>query len=361
MQPSDTASQPAGYSSRGKSTAGCLVVLTTVGVVMAGVAYFVLRGQPPGGRRTGDAVFDLSRAAIPRNEILSGGVPIDGIPALTRPTIEPGDQQTLVSADDRVVGVVIDGEARAYPLRVLAQHEIVNDEIAGRPVAVTYCPLCDSVAVFDRRLDGKAVEFGVSGRLYNSNVLMYDRGGTAKSLFSQLGAAAVAGPRLGAKLDTLPSELTTWSAWRRRHPQTGVLTGGGGPPRDYGLDPYAAYFATSELMFPVRNRDDRLPPKERVLGVWSGSTARAYPLRHFRDTATREQMVTLEQNLGQDRLTLTFDADSRTLRVSQASDGVRWMYSFWFAWAAFHPNSSIFTGASAPPRSDGVEARKQIR
>jgi len=289
--------------------------------------------------------FDLRSAVIPVNEIFAGGPPKDGIPALSDPEMLPADAARYLQPTDRVAGVALGGEARAYPLRILTQHEIVNDTVGKVPVAVTYCPLCDSVAVFDRRTALGLREFGVSGLLYNSNVLMYDRGGRPESLWSQMAGAGVSGPAGRVVLKTLPVDLTTWQDWVRRHPETKVLSTRTGHGRDYTRNPYRAYFATGRLMFPVRRTDRRLPPKTPVLGIWVEHQAKAYPVSVF-----GRQARTVQQQLGGKRLTIAFDPEAQSLRVVKADEGVEWVYAFWFAWYAFRPQTALFTGRELAAR-----------
>ena len=281
--------------------------------------------------------FNLSNAIIPRNEIHAGGPPKDGIPALSNPAMIRPNQATYLNPADRVAGVAIGDDARAYPLKILNYHELVNTQVGGVPILVTYCPLCDSVAVFDRRVDGRTPEFGVSGLLYNSNVLMYDRGGQPESLWSQAAAKAVSGPAAGKSLKALPVELTTWQDWRERHPNTTVLSDRTGHARNYNVNPYARYFAGQRLMFPVRPMSDRLPAKTLVLGVWTEGESRAYPLAAFGE---RDQ--TLDQELDGRRFRIAYDARHRSVRVVAAEEGVEWMYAFWFAWHAFRPETEVF-------------------
>ena len=159
-----------------------------------------------GSGRRASKPFDFSDATVPVEEIHSGGPPKDGIPALSKPRLIAAGEATYLKPADRVIGVAIEGEARVYPIRILNYHEIVNDKIGGRPIAVTYCPLCDSAAVFDRETPRGVREFGVSGLLYNSNVLMYDRDEKAESLWSQLRTEAVTGVQVRNQLKLLPLE-----------------------------------------------------------------------------------------------------------------------------------------------------------
>ncbi len=284
-----------------------------------------------------DSHFDLGQATIPRSEIKSGGPPKDGIPALTSPKLLDADAATYLRDDDRVIGVVSGGEARAYPLAIMNHHEVVNDQISSTPVAVTYCPLCDSAAAFDRQTPLGEREFGVSGLLYNSNVLMYDRGGRPESLWTQVGAAGVSGPAADKPLEAIPVELTTWKDWRTRHPDTRVLSDKTGHRRDYRRNPYASYFRSPSLMFPAKPASDRLPAKAKVLGVWTDGAARAYPVSAFNKRRTR-----IEDTVGGKKVVIEFNPLAESMRVAEADEGARWMYSFWFAWYAFYPQTDVF-------------------
>lgn len=157
-----------------------------------------------------DGEISMENLQIPRDQVLAGGPPKDGIPALTDPAVIEGARAERMQSADRVIGVSINGEHRAHPLDILAWHEIVNDTLGGTPIAITYCPLCDSAVAFERTMEGQVLEFGVSGLLYQSNVLMYDRSGGAQSLWSQMAGRAVSGPFSGTRLPTVPVELTTW-------------------------------------------------------------------------------------------------------------------------------------------------------
>ena len=281
--------------------------------------------------------FDVSGALVPLNEIRSGGPPKDGIPALTNPAVIAASEVDFLQENDRVIGLLQDNLARAYPLKILNYHEIVNDSLGEISVAVTYCPLCDSAAAFDRLLDERPVEFGVSGLLYNSNVLMYDRSQGVESLWSQVKAKAIAGPCSGDSLEALPFELTTWSAWQSRYPDTTVMSIETGHLRRYDRNPYRSYFESDRLMFPAQPEDSRLPAKQRVLGAWSGDQTLAVPASAFSESRPK-----LDTTLDGKRLSVEFEADCQTMRVVAAEDGIQWMYSFWFAWSAMHPETQLY-------------------
>jgi len=316
--------------------AGLAFMLVIIGLMMIAVpdafvttSYAQYRAPHP--------QFDLSRATVNTREIRSGGPPKDGIPALTRPKFIDVARAEYLEGTDRVVGVVIDKKARAYPLAILNYHEIVNDTIENVPVAVTYCPLCDSVAVYDRRTPVGKREFGVSGLLYNSNVLMYDRGGKPESLWSQVKTQGISGPAANKQLTAIPCELTTWQSWKTRHPDSLVLSSNTGHQRDYSRNPYGNYFRNQRLMFPVAPADRRLPNKERVLGVWVGDTYRAYPESRFPAGQNK-----ISDRIGDKELTIAFDRNTRSIRVVSADKGISWLYSFWFAWYALHPDTTVY-------------------
>ena len=326
----------------------CAVVLAMLLVVPA-LLYLELGSHRPVGRdgnrafaqqgsaRRMPAAFDLAQVTVPRDQIFSGGPAKDGIPALSQPQLIAGKVASYLAPQDRIIGVVSGDHARAYPLKILNYHEIVNDSLGPVPVAITYCPLCDSAAVFDRRTVLGEREFGVSGLLYNSNVLMYDRSGKNDSLWSQLKAAGISGPGANQGLKLLPLDLTSWSKWLGRYPDTLVLSTETGHNRNYALSPYGSYFENDRLMFPAQPTSDRLPVKERVLGVWSGNAVRAYPLSAF----SRENRVA-EGRIDGKRLVVEYLPDAGSLRVAEAEHGVEWMYSLWFAWYAMHPETEVF-------------------
>jgi hypothetical protein len=283
--------------------------------------------------------FDVSDALVPPSTIARGGPPRDGIPAIARPRFVEATQSGLAETD-RVLGVMLDGVARAYPVKIMNWHEVVNDRIRGRPVAITYCPLCGTGMAFDARVAGREASFGVSGLLYNSDVLLYDRG--TESLWSQLMEQAVSGPLKGTRLTSVPLTHTTWAAWRRRHPATVVLSTETGFARDYARDPYAGYDKVPRLMFDVQHRDDRLPVKEWVLGVRMGGDAKAYPFATLARLTDREGL--LNDRLGGQAVQIRYD---RTHNSAEAFDAagrrLPSVMAYWFAWVAFHPKTSLLT------------------
>ena len=302
--------------------------------------------------------FDLSFALVPRDQILQGGPPRDGIPALTRPEGVRAGEATYLRPDDVVIGVALDGEARAYPLRILMWHEAANDVLGGTPIAVTYCPLCNSALVFDRRVAGRTLAFGVSGLLYESNVLLYDRaasGGT-ESLWNQIQMRAVTGPaaRAGQSLRLLPSSMTTWSAWRAQHPETTVLSTNTGFRRDYASSPYGPYFASDELMFPVekkqRRKVDRLKNKDPMALVSIGAEMKAYAVKDI--AAGANECGYVDDVVGGQRIRLyPTAADSSARVVTAHGDAVPVAYLYWFSLDALLDRFQLYEPRPASGRS----------
>jgi hypothetical protein len=250
-----------------------LVAAVIVGLVAAGAFAYDSYPQPQELSSGG-----TSGAIVPPDQIVSGGPPPDGIPSIDNPKFVSAANATWLSDDyDWVIGISYHGDIKAYPLQILVWHEIVNDMIGSVPVSVTYCPLCFATAAYVRVINGTTVQFGTSGKLYNNNLVMYDR--LTKSLWSQIWGKAIAGSLAGHALQRIPTDVMTWGEWKKLNPQTLVLSRQTGFFRDYGDDPYGgSYYETSQIWFPLSHLDMRLPPKTILLGVALGGTARAYAL-----------------------------------------------------------------------------------
>lgn len=302
------------------------------------LGFNILREQGSGAAAaSAEAAFDLENLTIPRDEMHRGGPAKDGIPAITDPDVAPVSEVDFLDPDDRVIGVTIDGQSRAYPIALLNWHEAVNDRLGDTPFAVTYCPLCDSVSVFDRRVDDEVLEFGISGLLYNSNVLLYDR--THDALWSQIGFEAVSGPYAGQTLKHLPFELMTFEQWQAEHPDSDIATFDTGHGRAYNRNPYEQYFEQDGLMFPAKTGDDdRLGEKEPVIGIQTERLVRAYPLDRI--AAAPEGRV--EEAVEGGRIVLEVSPDDGQIRVVETPDDARVIHTFWFAWVAFHPETTIY-------------------
>ena len=192
--------------------------------------------------------------------------------------------------------------------------------------------------MYDREVDNKELTFGVSGLLYESNVLLYDH--QTESLWSQLKEEAVTGPQTGTRLKAIPSVMTTWKAWRAQHPNTLVLSTRTGFHRDYSRSPYEAYAKSPNTMFAVKHEDSRLSPKEKVVGISIGDDHKAYPLRLFRG-----RTEPIEDTVGKTPVKVVYDADAGTAHAVEATSGklLPAVVVYWFAWATFHPDSPVYT------------------
>ena len=287
---------------------------------------------------TSDNGFDLSNATIPVNQIMHGGPPKDGIPAISNPKFVNANQAKHVNSDDRIVGINMEGVAKAYPISILNWHEIVNDEINEQHFAITYCPLCGTAVAFDARIDGKVTEFGVSGLLYNSDVLLYDR--NTESLWSQISSHAIAGEMVGTKLKRLPISHTSWKDWKNRYPHTLVLSEETGHSRNYARDPYAGYEKSPALYFSVNNRAPQTyHPKELVVGIEVDGEFKAYPFVELQKNAKSSFI----DELNGKKFTVKWDSENRAVAIFDAhGKEVAGIQGFWFAWFAFHPDTEVF-------------------
>ncbi len=281
--------------------------------------------------------FDLSQSLIPSKEILQGGPPRDGIPSIERPKFVSAANANFMRPTDRVIGITINGESRAYPINILNWHEIVNDQIRGVPVSVTYCPLCGTGLVYQSTVGGKVLKFGVSGLLYNSDVLLFDR--QTETLWSQILSKAISGPMKGQKLTMIPSSQTSWASWLKKQPNTKVLSTDTGFSRDYRRSPYGDYDQNTETYFPVSARSRAYHPKERVLGITINGKHKAYPFVELGKLGTN----TLKDNFQGQNLTINFDIANRDGEVLGANGKpLELVNSFWFAWYAFHQDTAVY-------------------
>ncbi|MDA7947268.1 MAG: DUF3179 domain-containing protein [Hyphomicrobiaceae bacterium] len=245
-------------------------------------------------------------------EVTWGGVVKDGIPALTNPKLVPAKEAKYLTPGELVFGVSINGDTRAYPLRILDWHEMFNDVIGGVPVSLAYCTLCGSGILFDTTVEGrdKPFVFGSSGFLYRSNKLMYDT--ETNSLWNQFTGRPVVGPLTGSdiELKTRPVAITSWSAWLKANPDTKVLSLETGFTRDYSPGaPYGQYFSSDKLMFPALVDETKLKAKDYVFALRNSGTEKAWPLKLF------EQNPVINDTAGAVSLTLIGNPKTRTVRA----------------------------------------------
>ncbi len=293
---------------------------------------------------------NFEKRLVPLSEFQSGGPGKDGIPAIDVPRFAPVRETRFLEPQEPLIELVVGGKARGYPIQILIWHEIANDEIAGVPVSVTFCPLCNTAVVFDRRVKGRVLDFGVSGNLRNSDLVMYDR--QTESWWQQFGGQALVGELAGTRLRKLPARIVSWAEFQREHPEGEVLTRDTGNRRSYGQNPYPGYDdVSSPPYFPTRNADDRrLPAKARVVLLESGDEAAVVP--HSVLASRRVVRVRLGDRTfvvrARGHVASALDSESveggrsiLTVDVRVAGRPVPFDQPFWFAVAAFRPDARI--------------------
>ena len=270
------------------------------------------------------------------NKIRGGGPPKDGIPSIDNPkyvSVEEADK--WIQDNELVLAIVYKGVKRVYPLQILVWHEIVNDKISGDPILITYCPLCGSGIAYERIINGQEVEFGTSGKLYNSNLVMYDR--LTDTYWTQIEGLAIIGELTGQKLKAISIDTVVWRDWKANHPNSEVLSQKTGYNRAYGTDPYGNYYEDSFLIFPVENQDNRIHAKTVVFGIEVNGEYKAYKeddlikLGVIRDELAGIKIKVERDNSGIIKIT---NLDSGQEIVKERD--------FWFAWYAFHPDTELY-------------------
>ncbi|MBN8619356.1 MAG: DUF3179 domain-containing protein [Anaerolineae bacterium] len=372
-----------------------VVVLAVLAVVMGGgVQAQVSCENPPievsGLSRVWDKTdFCLYQEGV-FEAIISGGVPRDGIPPIDNPTFESvTDAAVWLQPQSPVISFELNGTARAYPLAILTRHEIVNDVVADIPVAVTFCPLCNSAVVFERTLDGEVLRMGVSGLLRNSDLIMWDD--VTQSWWQQFTGEGIVGVYTGRQLRLLASQVVGFGAFVEQYSDGEVLSRAG---RNYGTNPYVGYDSSSQPFLFQGELDDRLFPTDRVLAGLIGGEAIAYPfetlseVKVINDTVGGLEVVVVWQagatsaldrssiddsrdvgmaalyNRELDGRVLTFSADASGMMRDEQTGSVWNVFGratsgelsgaqlrqemafphFWFAWAAFRPETAIYAG-----------------
>lgn len=347
--------------------------------------------RPPAGAERAFST-DFSKHSVPYSEILSGGPPKDGIPAIDEPRfVSVAEADAWLKPQEPVILFQLNGDARAYPIQILIWHEIVNDVVGGVPVTVTFCPLCNTAIAFDRRLDGMVLDFGTTGRLRYSNLIMYDR--QTESWWQQATGEAIVGELTGKRLTFLPAAIISWAEFKAAHPGGRVLSRDTGFRRDYGENPYVGYDDVNRppFLYVGPQTPEKLPPMARVVTVDRNGEAVAYPytvLREVRvvnDTVGGTPIVVLwapgtaspldsalvaqGRDVGTanvfsrvvDGQVLTFRFDGE--QVIDEETGTAWdvlgqavsgalagrqltpvvhINHFWFSWAAFRPETRIY-------------------
>lgn len=237
----------------------------------------LLPEEPPPARAESEFTTDFSKHSVPYSEILSGGPPKDGIPPIDAPQFIPVNEADEWLEDrEPVVFVQVGDDARAYPIQILMWHEIVNDTVGDEPLIVSFCPLCNTAIAFKRTFNEQVLDFGTTGRLRYSNLIMYDR--QTETWWQQATGDAIAGEHTGAQLEFYPASMISWADFKELHPDGKVLSRDTGHPRDYGRNPYFGYDDINQTPFLYNGATpDQLPPMARVLTIDLNGEAVAYP------------------------------------------------------------------------------------
>ena len=360
----------------------------------AAVAPELLDEEPPPRGAIQQFRTDFSRHTVSYREVLSGGPPKDGIPAIDNPRfVTVAEAAEWLGAQEPVVLVEAGGAAKAYPLQVLTWHEIVNDEVGGVPLSITFCPLCNTAIGFKREFDGQVLDFGTTGRLRYSNLIMYDR--QTETWWQQATGHGIAGQYAGSQLEFYPANIVSWDEFRSNHPDAQVLSRDTGFNRAYGRNPYAGYDNVNNRPFLYQGprTPDTLLPMERVLTVDLVEEAVAYPYDELAESfviddtvagqpitvfwqpgtasALDSGVIAAGRDVGTgaafsrelDGRVLDFEWQEETIRdrqtastwnlLGEATAGtlqgsklapVVSINHFWFSWAAFRPETRVHQG-----------------
>ena len=283
---------------------------------------------------------DFGKSSISLEDVRSGGPPRDGIPSIDNPQFKPAGAITDIGPKEPVISVELNGTVRAYPIRVMMWHEIVNDRIGDLPIAVTYCPLCNASLVFDRRVNGRELTFGTSGLLRHSDMVMYDR--QTDSLWQQYTGEAIVGEFTGTKLEPLASRLESFEKFQSRHAGGKVLIPNNPKARRYGRNPYVDYDSARAPFLYMGRYDEGIPPLARVVAIGD----QAWPLKDIRKNGPVhvDGMViawSKGQNSALDRSTIRYGRDVGNITVTKNGEDVVHHLPFAFAFKAFNPEGVI--------------------
>jgi len=319
-------------------------VLAALALSIIGMSVNATAAEVPASWKSEWPDTDFSTAKIDLGEIMSGGPPKDGIPAIDEPRFRDASQVEQLSAREPVIVLTHDGQAKAYPLRILIWHEIVNDEIGGRPVTVTYCPLCNTAIVFDRQLDGRTLDFGVSGKLHHSDMIMYDR--QTESWWQQFTGEAVVGEMVGKQLTMLPSNVLPFESFAKKFPDGKVLRPAENVSRPYGVNPYESYDTSARPFLYSGDYDRTIPPLTYVIAVGD----QAWPLALLREKgeiSARPLRLRWKSGMSSalDTRQISEGRDLGYVEVTDVSGSeeksVPFVTTFAFAFDAFHPDGTI--------------------
>lgn len=324
--------------------------LLSVTLLMLMATALPASASPEAWKAEGWTRTDFTRSSVPWTDILSGGPPKDGIPAIDQPKFEILSSVTDLVPNEPVIGLDIAGDARAYPLRVLIWHEIVNDIVGGKPVTVTYCPLCNAALVFERNVEGRLLDFGTTGKLRHSDLVMYDR--QTESWWQQFTGEAIIGQMLGTVLPLVPARLESFADFKARHPEGKVLVPNDPAFRDYGRNPYAGYDSAAKPFLYAGDLPEGIDPMARVVVAKPRSGAPVIvALAYLREKGTvRIGALEFSWRAGQssavDSSKIAEGHDVGTVEVHDTTDVgspklVPYDVTFAFTAHAFHPDIPI--------------------
>lgn len=279
--------------------------------------------------------LDPKKSKIDLNKLLQGCPAKDCIPAIDNPkfiSATEAEKTNQIEDTDVVFAISRKGVNRAYPQRILNWHEVVNDSVAGVPILLTFCPLCGTAIGFERPSD---TTFGVSGKLVNSNLVMYDR--KTQTLWQQLGGEAIVGDLVGQKLKTFPVDTLLWKDWKKLHSDTQVLSQDTGYSRDYSVYPYGTYEQDRSVYFPAEGQNDtRLHPKAIVWGVEVNDKFKAYEDKKLSEVGM------LKDNFNGANLTIGRNQQGQVRVAKEDGNQIIPVRAMWFAWVSFHPETDLY-------------------
>ena len=310
-----------------------LAIVLPTGVAFANPAYW--KNEWP--------KTDFSKHSVGFDEILSGGPPKDGIPAVDDPKFVPIAEEKELTDTDPVIGLMVNDEAKAYPLRILIWHEIVNDTVGGVPVSVTFCPLCNTAVVYDRRLDGKVLDFGTTGKLRNSDLVMYDR--QTESWWQQFLGQGIVGEMTGKTLKALPARLESWAKFKARAPQGMVQVPRRKGMRNYGANPYAGYDSLPRPFLYQGEMPKNVAPLSRVVSTQDRSQAWSLDLLKQKKEIRLAGGLVFRwepgQNSALDSGVIARGADVGNVTAQRNGKDIPYFVDFAFAFHAFFPKATI--------------------
>jgi hypothetical protein len=314
-----------------------------IGMVMLAVLACSPAAADPGQWAREGWQTDFSMTSIEFSDIVSGGPPRDGIPSIDDPLFAPASMIDDIGDREPVIVFPLEGEPRAYPLRVLIWHEIVNDSVGDLPVAVTYCPLCNSAVVFDRRAEGRVLEFGTTGKLRNSDLVMYDR--ETDSWWQQFSGEAIVGTLTGQKLKMLPSRIVSFATFRTDYPDGPVLVPRNASFRAYGNNPYVSYDTADAPFLYKGTLPTDIPAMAYVVIVKTGEGPLIVTLNRVRESGFEQDgyRVSYEWDVASalDSRTIADGRSIGSVRVTRDGKDVPHDVSFAFVANAFHPDVAI--------------------